>query len=142
MDRPIIITFSGKAQHGKDSSARILKQIVEQCGKKALKINYADYLRFIATQYLGWNGIMDKKSRTALQNFATEKVRSKYPDFWIDSVFRIVQILEDDYDYILIGDCRFEKEIVHWVNEGYGVLSFYVTRTDFESELTQEQKNI
>jgi hypothetical protein len=63
MKRPIIITVSAKAQHGKDSFAESFKGIVEKNEEKVLVIHYADVLKYICKQYFGWNGEKDEYGR-------------------------------------------------------------------------------
>ena len=141
LGKQTIFTFSGKAQHGKDSSAAILKQIIESHGKKALTISNADFLKYLAKQYLEWDGNKDVKGRTLLQQLGTEKVRTKFPNLWIDIVMTVAKIFEDDFDYVLVADCRFPNEINKWLDEGYTVISTYVERLNFDNGLTDEQKN-
>lgn len=141
MAKQTIFTFSGKAQHGKDESAKILKQIIESHGKTALVISYADYLKHLARQYFGWDGNKDEKGRALLQNIGTEKVRTKFPNFWVNIAIGVAQIFEDDYDYVLISDCRYPNEIHRWLEEGYTVISTHVTRLNFVNCLTDNQKN-
>jgi len=141
MGKQTIFTFSGKAQHGKDSSVEILKRIIESRGEKALAINNADFLKYLARQYLGWDGNKDVKGRTILQQLGTEKVRTRFPNLWIDTVINIAKIFEDDYSYVLIGDCRFPNEIKRWQEEGYIVIPTHVERLNFDNGLTEEQKN-
>ena len=140
MDKQTIVTFSGKAQHGKDTAAKILQQLLEQQDKKVMSINYADYLKYLATQYLGWDGSKDEKGRTLLQQLGTEKVRYRFPDFWVDNVISLAKIFDNDCDYILIGDCRFPNEINKWGEEGYTVIPVHVERLNFDNGLTDEQK--
>ena len=141
MNKPEIITFSGKARHGKDSSVQILKQLLEEQGKRVLAINYADYLKYLAKTYFGWDGNKDEKGRTILQQLGTEKVRTKFPNYWVDTVVGIVKAFESDFDYILIGDCRFLNEIDRWKEEGYEIMSLHVERLNFDNGLTEKQKN-
>ena len=141
LSKPVIITFSGKARHGKDSSVKTLKSLLERQDKRVLSVNYADYLKYLAKQYFGWDGNKDKQGRTKLQRIGTEKVRARFPDFWVNSVINIVKIFEGDFDYILIGDCRFPNEINRWKEEGYEIIPLHVERLDFDNGLTQGQKN-
>ena len=140
MAKQKIITFSGQAQHGKDTSVQVIKQIIEANGYKAIKINYADYLKYIAMQYLGWDGIKNERGRSILQVIGTEKVRSRFPDFWVDAAINIAKIFENNYDYVLIGDCRFPNEIGRWKEEGYSVITVHIERLNFDNGLTVEQK--
>ena len=141
MEKPTIITFSGQARHGKDTAVQILKGILISQGKKPLAINYTDYLKFVAAQYLGWDGNKDENGRSFLQMLGTEKVNPVNPSFWVDTVIRTVDIIGSGFDFVLIGDCRFIHDITRWTEEGYRILPFHVTRLNFENELSEAQRN-
>ena len=138
---PTIITFSGKAGHGKDTAVQILCDLLADCNKKGLKINYTDYLKFVASKYYNWDGNKDESGRSFLQFLGAEKVNGICPTFWVDTVIRIVEIIGHDYDFVLIGDCRFRHDIERWIDEGYDVLPFHVERVNYVNDLTDEQKN-
>lgn len=135
-----IITFSGKAHHGKDSSALVVKRLLENRGERVLLIHYADLLKFIAIQYLNWDGNKDEEGRTLLQQLGTEKARSNFPDFWVDNVKRIVSILENDFTYVLIPDARFKNEIDVWKAYPCRLVTVHVTRNNYDNGLSPEQK--
>ena len=59
--KPVVVTFTGKAGHGKSSSALMLKQMLENSEYRVLSIHYADYLKFVAKQYLVGMEIRMKK---------------------------------------------------------------------------------
>jgi len=139
LGKPIIVTFSGSAQHGKSESADMLKRQLEKKGKRVLIANYTDQLKHIARQYMGWNGEKDEQGRSLLQNLGAERVR-RFPSYWVDTVIGIAKIFEDDYDYILIADCRFPHDINRWKEEGYNIVPVHVERLDFDNDLTEEQK--
>lgn len=140
-----IILFSGKARHGKDSAAGILMEEFDKENLKSLKIGYGDLVKFIATKYMGWDGNKDEAGRHILQQVGTNKVRNIYPDFWVDFVIKLTNSLFSDYDNIIITDCRFPNEIEAWYfpqdNVELRVFPVRVIRENFESELTEEQKN-
>ena len=48
---------------------------------------------------------------------------------------------EEEYNYVLIADCRFPNEIHRWREEGYPIISVHVERLGFDNGLTEEQKN-
>jgi len=141
MAKQTIITLSGKARHGKDTSAQIIKSILERRGKRVMVTNYADFLKYLAKQYLDWDGSKDGQGRTLLQHLGTEKVRLRFPDYWVETVMGIAKVFEDDYDCVLIADTRFPNEINCWKEDGYSVISVYVERLNFDNGLTEEQKN-
>ncbi len=137
---PKVITFSGKAECGKTSSAIITKKLLEKNGKTVLLVNFADLLKFYAKQYFGWSGVKDSAGRELLQKLGTDIVRNKFPDFWVESVYRLTELFKNEFDYFLIGDCRFKNECNYFKDKGYDVVNIKVIRLNFENSLTPEQK--
>lgn len=135
-----IILISGKARHGKDSTAKILKN---KLLGKTLIISYADYLKFICQKYLNWNGNKDEEGRNILQQFGTDIVRIKKnkKNFWVDAVCNLIEVLEDEFDYFIIPDCRFinEMDIPRLLFKN--VITLRVERLNYKSELTIDQQN-
>jgi hypothetical protein len=135
-----IILLSAKAQHGKDSAANILKEIMEADGKKVLITHYADLLKYLCKTYFNWNGEKDDIGRTLLQRVGTDVIRKQNPDYLVSFISGFLNFFEKEWDYVLIPDCRFPNEIQTMIDEGWDVFSVRVNRTDFESVLTEEQK--
>lgn len=137
----IIIPISGKAQHGKDTFANELKKSLEKLNKKVLITHYADYLKMVAKNYYNWDGNKDENGRHILQYLGTDKARKNNPKIWVNVVKELIEAIGEDYDYILIPDCRFPDEIETLKDKYYNeVLSLRVHRDNFESTLTKEQK--
>ena len=134
-----IINFSGSAKHGKTTSANIMKEILEKQGKTVLIVNYADYLKFICKEYFGWSGKKDESGRTILQHIGTDIVRQRDPDFWVRTIGYFISVIGIDFDYILVGDCRFRNEC-EWFKFDYKVLNVKVSRENFNNGLTEEQR--
>jgi hypothetical protein len=135
-----IINSSGKAQHGKTSTALFLQK---KLPGKSLIIHHADYLKFICQKYLGWNGEKDDYGRTLLQTIGTEKIRMKYKNtFWVDRTCDLIDIFKNDYAWFLIPDCRFRDEIYTTMARfpDY-VTNIKVVRLNFDNGLSEEQKN-
>lgn len=139
--KPTIISISGYAQHGKDTTASILEKKLKDHNKKCFRINYGDLLKYIAKQYYGWDGKKNIFGRTLLQYLGTELIRSNDPNFWVDFVIRLMDNIGGLYDYVLISDSRFENEIIRWVEEEYPILTIHVKRLNFDNGLTEEQKS-
>lgn len=139
-----VITVSGRAEAGKDFFAKILKEKLEKKGKKVLIVHYADYLKFIAKEYFGWDGVKDEKGRTLLQELGTNRIRERIPDFWVTIVFLLMVALEKDFDYFIIPDCRFPNEI-EFIKDKIMVKSNFITvkvyRLHHENSLTPEQRS-
>jgi hypothetical protein len=140
-----IFLISGYAQSGKDSTANLLKHfLIELASKKVLILHYADYLKFIATEYMGWDGQKDIPGRTLLQTLGTDKVRveMRQPLFWVEKVCDIIKILYNDFDYFIVPDCRYKNEI-HYPLALFPdrITTIRIEREFYNNNLTTEQKN-
>jgi hypothetical protein len=136
-----IFLISGLAQHGKDSVANFLKQ---KLSGKTLILHNADYLKYIATAYMGWDGSKGIEGRNLLQYLGTERVRfdMKRPLYWVERTCDIIDILYDYYDFFCVPDTRFKNEIYYPLARFPGcVKTIRVNRLNFSSCLTPEQKN-
>jgi hypothetical protein len=142
-----IITISGQAQHGKDTLGGLLKNKLELFGKKAQIVHYGDYLKYIATQYYGWDGVKDEKGRSLLQWLGTEQCRANSPDIWVNVVSELVLGMYKAWDVVIIPDCRFRNEIerlwdtfaeLHQFN--LKVERYEKDGKEFDNGLTPEQK--
>jgi hypothetical protein len=135
-----IFLISGKALSGKDSTANFLfKKLIG----KSLIIHNSDMLKFIATQYLGWNGNKDENGRALLQVLGTEKTKLALnkPLFWTERVCDIIEILKNDYDYFFVPDTRFKSEIYYPQSRfTEHIYSLRVERLNFDNGLTKKQK--
>lgn len=138
--KPKIILFGGFARHGKDTSAEITKSYFEQHNKKCLIIKYGDYLKFVAEQYYGWNGVKDEKGRETLQIVGTEEARDNNPDIWVNVVIEFVKAFGGKYNYVLIPDFRYPNEHTRFVDEGYDTFTIWVHRQGFDNGMTEKQK--
>lgn len=134
-----IICISGKAQHGKDTTATILSAALENRGNKVLTFHYADLLKYLCRQYFNWNGEKDEVGRTLLQHVGTDVVRAKDPNYWVDFAVKFFNLFEDEWDYILIPDCRFPNE-VEVMKSNFDTIHVRVVRPNFDSPLSDEQK--
>lgn len=136
-----IILIAGKSESGKSLSANIIKENLENEGKKVIVLSFASYLKFIAKAYFGWDGNKDETGRTLLQHLGTDVVRKKNPDFWVKTIFDFIYTFEDEFDYFILDDTRFENEITYFQkNDPFSYLSIRVERLDFENSLTPEQR--
>ena len=135
-----IIYISGKAQHGKDTTAKLLKSALECSNKKVLITHYGDLLKYICKAFFNWNGEKDEAGRTLLQFVGTDKIRAHNPNYWIDFIENILEIFKDEWDYVIIPDARFPNEIEQ-MKQKFQTTSVRVERTNFTSSLTEEQQH-
>lgn len=135
-----VYLISGKAQHGKDTSAEFMRCWLEKHGENVLIAHYADLLKFICRQYFDWDGKKDDAGRALLQYVGTDVVRRRRPDYWADFLSEFLRIFSDEWDYVIIPDVRFPNEIsrIEWA--GFDTTHFRVRRPHFDSPLTASQQ--
>ena len=135
-----IITISSKARHGKDYTANILKDRLEQNGSTVLVTHYADLLKYIMKTFFGWNGKKDEEGRTKLQYVGTDVIRKKRPDYWVDFIIGILQLFPCVWDYVIIPDTRFQNENNKLKSSGFDTVAVRIERPNFDNGLTESQK--
>lgn len=138
---PKVICISGKAQHGKDTVAKMMKAILEKYGKKVLITHFGDLLKYICKSFFKWDGQKDEKGRSLLQDIGTDCIRKQQPDYWVNFLASIIKFFPDEWDYIIIPDCRFPNEYEVMKEHEIETYLLRVERPRFQSTLTNEQRN-
>lgn len=134
-----IILVSGKAQSGKDTAAGILREELKSNGHNVLITHYADLLKYICKQYLGWNGEKDAAGRELLQYVGTDIVRKQNPTIWVDFIAMILKWFHDNWDYVIIPDCRFPNEITTLIDNGFDAVHLRMVRSAHNGGLSDTQ---
>ena len=136
-----VILISGKAESGKDYTAELIKEELENANQKVLILHFADLLKFLCTKFFAWDGKKNKKGRSLLQETG-QRVRSYDKNYWVDEVCKIINIFKNDFDYFIVPDTRFENEINIPKQEfGENVQVIRIIRDNWQNQLTQEQRN-
>lgn len=135
-----VILISGKAQNGKDTVADFLYKALVDDGKRVLVTHYADLLKYICTNYFGWDGNKDEKGRQMLQYVGTDVIRKQNPTLWVDFVAMLLKYFHENWEYVIIPDCRFPNEITTMVENGFDTVHLRVVRNNFKTSLTKEQQ--
>ena len=136
-----VIVISGRAQHGKDTIAQMIKEQLKDDDIDVLITHYADLLKYICKQYLGWNGNKDEDGRRLLQYVGTDVVRRRVPDFWVDFIISILTLFDGRWGYVIIPDVRFPNEVQKLRDCGFDVIHIHIDRPDFNNGLTDEQNS-
>lgn len=135
-----VICISGKAMNGKDTSAAFIKDALEGDENAVLITHYADLLKHICRSFFDWNGEKDEIGRHILQYVGTDIIRAQQPNFWVDFLISVLKLFKDEWDYVLIPDCRFPNEIDAMREAGFDVITLRIIRPNFETPLTEEQQ--
>ena len=135
-----VICISAKARHGKDTVAELLKESLENKGNKVLITHFADLLKYICKTFFGWNGEKDEKGRTLLQYIGTDVIGTKRPGYWVMFIVDLLRLFENEWDYVIIPDCRYPIE-VNTMEKNFETILLRVERPNFDNSLTEAQKN-
>ena len=106
-----VVCISGKAQHGKDTTAGMMKTALESMGHTVLIAHYGDLVKYVCRTFFGWNGEKDAYGRSLLQKVGTDIVREQRPNYWVDFVKDMLSMFPNEWDFVLIPDSRFPNEI-------------------------------
>lgn len=135
-----IFCISGHAQNGKDTTAEFLRKVLWGYGNSVLIAHYADLLKYMCKQFFHWDGKKDDAGRSLLQYVGTNKIRTVEPNYWVEFIAHVLKLFPDEWDYVLIPDCRFPNEIDYLREQGYDVTHIRIVRDGFDNGLTDEQK--
>lgn len=130
-----VVLISGKARHGKDTAAEILREELADRGERTLVTHYADLVKYVCRTFLGWDGNKDERGRWMLQYVGTDVVRSVEPDYWVDFVVSILTFFHDRWDYVIVPDTRFPNEIERIRDAGFETFHLRVVRPGFDGGL-------
>lgn len=137
-----IVLLSGKAEAGKTTAARAMRDALNARRIPAVIVPYGQYVKDTAKMLFGWDGVKDEAGRQLLQRWGTNTVREIDPSFWCDTVIRLAKILEESSDtaVMIVDDCRFPNEIECWDWAGIKYTTIRIERPGWENALTSEQR--
>ncbi len=135
-----IYLLCGKARHGKDTTALLLKEELEKRSKRVLILQYSYYIKEFAKKISDWDGSDETKPRTLLQELGTDIIRNKIDNlFFIKRLMDDLKVYEFYFDEIIISDVRFKEEIVNPKKVYKDVLAINIIRPNFDNQLDAKQ---
>lgn len=145
-----IILISGKAEAGKTTAANFLKEELESRGERVAITPYGRLLKDLCNMLYGWDGQKDEAGRQLLQHFGTDVIRKEDPDYWVSHIIRLSGLLYNEFDALIVDDCRFPNELEawddharwaeKWVKKHYDIYWLRIERPGYENHLTPEQR--
>lgn len=96
-------------------------------------------VKFICHIFFGCSYEKNKENRSKWQFYGTDIIRKQNPNYWVDFIIGIVSMFPDEWDYVIVDDCRFANELERWI--GFNTINLRVNRLNFQSPLTLEQQN-
>ncbi len=135
-----IYVISGKARHGKDTTALAIKKAYKD--KKVINLAYGSYIKEYAKKISDWDGNEETKPRELLQTLGTDVIRDKIDkDFFVKRLCDDIRVYSYYFDIITISDARFPNEIDTPKDLFENVVTIKVVRDNFDSSLTKEELN-
>ena len=140
---PFIFIISGKARHGKDTVAKMIRDVYERIGLNTINLQYSTPIKEYAKKISNWDGSEETKPRELLQTLGTELIRQKIDFlFFVKGMISDIKVYSYFFDIITISDARAKVELDIPKQELKNVIVINVTRPSLESELTaSEQKH-
>ena len=142
-----VLLISGKAGHGKDTFAQLLKNKLEARGEKVICPHFADLVKFYAKMYLGWDGNKDIAGRQILQDIGNNSFRQFDSDYWARITSELIRVMGDyfGYTHAIVADTRYPNEIDVIKDYNNDVITMRIIRIEGPYEwsnpnLTEEQK--
>lgn len=135
-----VICISGKARHGKDTAAVFMKNYLEEKHKRVLIVHYGDLVKHVCRTFFDWNGKKDNAGRSLLQFVGTDAIRKKQPNYWVQFICDMLEFFENEWDYVLIPDCRFPNEYEELKQKGFDTYLIRIIRDNYDNELSPKQQ--
>ena len=134
----LIIGVSAKAEGGKSTFARVLKNKIEEISDLKVVIQPIAARLKDQAKYIGWDGEKDSKGRTLLQHI-TNSIK-EYHGNDIYAKWCIEDAMKEKPDVIIIDDMRFLNEANYFKNlKGFETLFLRLERENYKSHLSEEQ---
>lgn len=141
-----IILISGKAEAGKTTAAKFLKEELESRGERVAITPYGRLVKDLCNMLYGWDGKKDEAGRQLLQHFGTDVIRAQEPYYWCAHIRNLAYLVKDEFDTFIIDDCRFPNEVYIWdkthpaERKDFDVYWLRIERPGYENHLTPEQR--
>lgn len=141
-----VFLIAGKARHGKDTIAAIIREQYLRKEKRVDVLQFSYYIKDYVKRLSTWDGSEETKAnyRGFMQELGTDIIRKEIDNkFFINRMIEDIKVYSYYCDVLTISDVRFPEEIEDIKKEFPNVISIYVNRPNFESPLKkQEQKHV
>lgn len=139
-----IYLISGRARHGKTTTANMIKDFYKEKGKRTVVTSYGKYIKMYAKELSDWDGSEATKPRDLLQNLGTEVIREKLGknELFVKRIDDDLDVYNEYVQAVMIDDVRLPVEIDYF-KERYPsrIKTIHIIRTNFETELNSKQQS-
>lgn len=138
-----IYLISGKARHGKTTTANMIKDYLNSVDVKSVITSYGKYIKMYVSEITGWDGVSEPKPREMLQTLGTAIIREKLGrnDFYVKRLDEDMDVYNEYVNAVIIDDVRLPIEMDYY-KERYPerIRTIHIIRPNFENDLTSKQR--
>ena len=133
-----LFIIGGKANVGKNTLAKLIKQYYDEKDEKSIITEYSKYVKLLSNEMLDWNG--KKKPRAFLQNLGEEYRKVVSPSVFIDRMKEDILIYQKYYQNIIICDARLIPELTLMKTKYPKCYTIHLI-SNRKNNLTKEEQN-
>ena len=136
-----LLFICGKADSGKDTFGKILKEEFEKHKLKVCILKITEPLYRYAKDYFGWDGKDESKPRDLLQELGIEVIKEKMGmnTFLLDRLAGDIAVLDNYFDIGIITDGRLISEI-EYLKKNFNNVKVIRMTSILDNKLTPKEK--
>lgn len=135
-----VYMICGKARHGKDTIASMIKKIYEEKNMKIINLQYTSYIKEYAKNIVSWDGNEETKPRTLLQELGTTIRNEINPLFFVNRMIEDIKVYSYYFDAVTVSDVRIKREIDIPKDNLDNVVAIKIVRPNFDNGLSETEK--
>ena len=139
----VVFFISGKARHGKTTTANMIKKYFSEHGKDSVVTSYGKYIKMFVKELTGWDGVSEPKPRELLQNLGTGVIREKLgkEEFFVKRINEDLDVYNEYVNAVMLDDVRLPIEMEYFKDKCKNMITMHINRPNFENDLTGKQRN-
>lgn len=134
-----LFIIGGKANVGKNTLAKYIKEYYDIQGEKSIITEYSKYVKLVANEMIDWKK-NNKKPRAFLQDLGEEYRNTIDPNIFINRMKEDIMVLQKYYQNIIICDARLIPELTLMKTKYPNCYTIHLIGNR-ENNLTDSEKN-
>ena len=134
-----LFIIGGKANVGKNTLAKYIKEYYDKNDEKSIITEYSKYIKLLADEMIDWEA-KNKKPRKFLQDLGEEYRKIIGSNVFIERMKEDILVLQKYYQNIIICDARLIPELTLMKTKYPNCYTIHL-KSNIENNLTNEEKN-
>ena len=133
-----IFLISGKARHGKTTSANMIKDYFKLHDEDSVVTSYGKYIKMFAKELTDWDGFSEPKPIELLQNLRTGIIREKLGknEFFVKRIDEDLDVYNEFVKAVMLDDVRLPIEMDYFKEKYDNIITMHINRPNFEDDLS------